>query len=32
MILRYLWYTPFTMSSRVARIWEMNYPLRLWGV
>ena len=31
-ILRYLWYTPFTMPSRLARTGRMNYPLKPWGV
>ena len=28
-ILMYLWYTPFTTSSRVARTGTMSYPLKL---
>ena len=31
-ILSYLWYTPFTMPSRVARTGRMHYPLKQWGV
>ena len=31
-IVRYLWYTSFTMPSRVARTGRMNYPLKQWGV
>ena len=31
-ILRYPWYTPFTMCSRVARTGRMFCTLKLWGV
>ena len=31
-ILRYPWYTPFTMSDRVAMTERMSCPLKLWGV
>ena len=30
-ILRYPWYTPFTMFSRVARTGRTNCSLKLWG-
>ena len=31
-ILRYLWYTPFPMPSRITRTGRMSYPLKQWGV